>query len=143
MTGQNVALFLLGTAILSLSLVAAYAVACLRSASPATRSRKSPPESPPTGSFDARFAKLEADQVALFSALEKVCSELKRISSRQVRREEREEAKATLVAREPPRGTPKGELRRFYGLAGKSSTEIARIAQSGVQTEGVKREGAS
>lgn len=139
MTVQSVALFLLGTAILSLSLVAAYAVACWRADSAAIRKRKSPPESPPTGSSDARFAKLEADQVALFSALEKITSELRRISSRQVRREEREAERATPEGdATPPPGSPRSVTRKFYGLQGKTPTEVAAMHQ-GAQIHSFKK----
>lgn len=132
MTVRDVALFLVGTAILSLSLVAAYAASCWREASRSTRKPKSAPELPPTPGFDARLAKLEADQVALFSVLEKINSEMRRISARQVRREEREEARATPAAApaEPPPGSPRSVTRAFYKITGKTPAEVAKIHQN-------------
>lgn len=136
MTVGDAALFSLATAITSLCLVAAYAVASWKRASAATRKPKSAPDSPTIPSSEGRFARIEADLVELFSALERITSELKRISSRQVRREEREAARETPRAdAAPPPGATKAELRRHYGLVGLNSAQIASKAQQGVQLE--------
>lgn len=112
----------LAMALLSMCGAAACAVACSRLASRSIRAlnRKSPSES--------TLAKLEVDQAELFSSLGSLAKTVKRLSSRYGMQETRER-QAGPQQEEIPLGLSKQELRRRMGLAGKSHTEIALLAQ--------------
>lgn len=64
--------------------------------------------------FEIRFAKVEADQAELFSTLSKLTTTVKRLSSRAGMQDVRDRQGSTV----PPIGTPKAELRKFYGVKG-------------------------
>lgn len=89
-----------------------------------TRRRKPPPslEPPPSS---GQLARLEADQLELSSALEKINTTMKRLSSRQGMRDLRER-QAEDQDTAPPVGAPKVELLRHYGMAGKVGPEFAK-----------------
>lgn len=116
-------LSLLITGIASLCCVAAYALGSWRAGSRSTRARKPPVSPPPTSDLESRFAKIEADQVELFSTLQKLTTSMKRLSSRAGMQDLRErEAHAP-----PPMGTPKSELRKHYGVAGMNGPAQAAL----------------
>lgn len=122
----DVLLFSLGTAILLISLVAAYALGSWRAGSPATRPRKAPDSSEATSmeTLRRRVESLEADQAALSSTSEKLCTTVKRLTSRHGMQEHRE---ASSSARNPDRSSmTKVELMRSLGLAGKSGPAWAQ-----------------
>ncbi len=79
---------------------------------------------------DAKLNELLADQVALSSALASVGKTVKRLSSRSGMEELRAERKSAA----PPPGASKEEVRKYYGLNGLTSAEIARRAQSGINS---------
>lgn len=108
--------FLLGTAILSLLLAAACALHSFRLGSRVTRLLKARASAP-----QRELADLRTDVSALFSTMEKVCTTVNRLSSRQGMREHR--ARASSEA--PPPGASKGELRKFYGFTS-DGPEFAR-----------------
>jgi len=120
----NAALLLLITGTASMFCVAGYALACWKEGSASTRRRKSPPEPPPTPSLDARFAKLESEMAELWSVQEKNSAVASRLSARLARRGERLREDEPQV---PPIGTPKSELRKFYGIQGKTPAEVAKL----------------
>jgi len=104
--------FLLVTLCMTILLVAAYAAAFWRRASASTPKPKPSPSPEVTpDSVQAQIAQLQADQAALFATLERLTTTVKRLSSRNGMRELREREA-------PPIGTPKSELRKFYGIAG-------------------------
>ncbi len=110
--------------ILSISLAASCVLVCWRWASASTRRAKRP-ESEPLTPISGRLERLEADQVALSSALESISITMKRLSSRTAVQEHRARAKGER-SEAPPLGTPKAELLRHYGMAGKIGPEFAR-----------------
>jgi hypothetical protein len=79
---------------------------------------------------------LEADQVALSSTQEKLCTTVKRLTSRAGMREHRERENDS--SSDPPVGTSKAELLRHYGMAGKVGPEFAR-AQMEMENAPTKR----
>ena len=120
-----VALCSLGTAIASILLVAGYVLASWREGSRSTRSRKSQAE-PLTPSSQERLAKVEAEMAELWSTLESLTTTVKRISSRKAM----QNLRGTATGDEPPPpGTPKQELRKFYGLDKLTPQEIADKAR--------------
>ena len=124
---QNVAPFLLGMLFSAILVAAACVVAFWRGVSRSTpkptrkASLEATPNSPPD-SVQAQIAALQTDQASLFSTLEKLTTTVKRLSSRNGMRELREEP-----AGPPPVGTPKSELRKFYGIDGKTGAEQAAL----------------
>lgn len=75
-----------------------------------------------------RLQSLEADQVALSSTLEKLCTSVKRLTSRagmQDLRSRREESTEAT----PPVGASKADLLRHYGMAGKVGPAFAAAQQ--------------
>ena len=122
MTDNFAALCLLGTGIASILLVVGYALASWGAGSRSTRRTKSTPE-PQTPISDAHYASLKAEIAELYSTLEKLTTTVKRISSRHGMQELRERETAHGA---PPPGTPKADLLRHYGLAGKQGPEFAR-----------------
>ena len=125
------ALLLLITGTTSALLAAVSVAAYLRRASPSTRRAKLPPSLPATESFESRFAQIEADQAELFSTLQKLTTSMKRLSSRAGMQDLRERR----GNEPPPVGTPKTELRKFYGVAGMNGPEQARRQLSLVREE--------
>lgn len=115
---EHAALLLQITATASLSLVAGYAVAYWREGSRSTHRKKSAPEPAPTPISEGRLAKLESEMAELWSLLEKNTAAMQRMSSRLARRGERAHNDP------PPVGTPKAELRKFYGIEGKPPADI-------------------
>jgi len=109
--------FLLLTSFLSICLAAASVGVCWRLAFRVGRAlkRKSPSES--------TLLRLEADQTALSSSLETVMRTVKRMAGRHAVQDFRARADDG-----PPPGTSKAELRRHFGLIGKSPQEIAAMA---------------
>jgi hypothetical protein len=106
----------LGIATLSLLLAASCALHCYKLASRVTavlRARQSAPTK--------AIADLQADVSALFSTMEKICTTVNRLSSRQGMRALRERETAS----EPPKGASKAELRKFYGFTN-DGPEFAR-----------------
>lgn len=121
----TVPLFWFLTLISLLSLAAGYALHAWLTGSASTR-RAKPQHSPPvTQPSASALAEVQADQAALFSTLEKISTTVKRLSTRQGMRESRERAQADPGAAPPP-GTPKAELYRHYGIAGKTPRQIAQ-----------------
>jgi hypothetical protein len=108
--------------IIWLSRVAAHARRLSRLVSRAT-SRALAPEK-----WDSRLTDLSAEVVSLSSSFEKVTRQLMRLNSREGMRELR--AREDGPGTPPPLGTPKGELRKFYGLQGLSGPEVARRQMS-------------
>jgi len=124
---ENSALpWLLTMAIASLPWGVAFAVRSWRAASRSTQRPKSPPSPEGTPVSRGEFAKLEADVGELFSALSKNSTTLRRLSSRAGMEDVRARQAAPPSATAPPLGASKVELRRFYGLEGKSPREIAQ-----------------
>lgn len=119
-----VPLWLLITLATSICSLAAYALGRWSTGSASTRRTKQPtsPQPSPTSSVHSELASLQADQAALYSTLEKLTTTVKRLSSRAGMRDSRER-----TAEPPPLGTPKAQLREFYGLAGKSPREFAQV----------------
>lgn len=118
-------LLLLLTSITSTCLAAGCVVALFRRGSASTRRAKppsSPPETPPS---EAALAALAADQAELFSTLSKLTTTVKRLSSRQGLQDVRAR-EATAERTDPPRGTPKAELLRHYGMSGKVGPAFAQ-----------------
>lgn len=108
-------------------LLAGCAVVALRRASPSSPRAKPRNSPPPTQDSEnpslAKLAQLDSDQAALFSTLEKLTTTVKRLSSRAGMREHR----AREDQREaPPKGTPKAELLRHYGMSGKVGPAFAQ-----------------
>lgn len=99
-------------------------VAWLRG-SASTRPRKPPPSPPatPISPSPSEIASLQTDQAALFSNLEKLTTTVKRLSSRQGMRETRARKESASA---PPRGAPKAELLRHYGMSGKVGPQFAQ-----------------
>lgn len=94
-----------------------------RLASRSTRAPKPKPSPEATQNSDAlTLAQLAVDQAALFSTLEKLTTTVKRLSSRHGMRDLRERERTEA----PPVGTPKAELLRHYGFAGKAGPDFAR-----------------
>lgn len=116
--------------ITSIFLVAGYAVASWREGSRSTRAKKSAPEPALTPISESRLAKLEAEMAELWSLLEKNTAAMSKLSSRLARRNERAQPEV------PPVGASKTELRKFYGIEGKTPPEVARL--HGVPTDGEK-----
>ena len=115
-------LSLLITLIASVSLLASSALIAWSLVSRSTRRAKQPPSSPTTQNSSEALATLVADQAALFSAFEKMALTVKRLSSRAGMRDVRDR-QATEA---PPKGTPKAELLRHYGMSGKVGPEFAQ-----------------
>ncbi|HWV90407.1 MAG TPA: hypothetical protein VNZ59_10005 [Burkholderiales bacterium] len=74
--------------------------------------------------FEIRFAKVEADQVELFSTLAKLTKSMQRLSSRAGMEMVRERR----ANEPPPQGTPKAQLREYYRLNGLTPADVARRA---------------
>jgi len=104
------------TILSSLLLSAGCVVACSRLASRCIHAAKR------RSTSDSTLARLETDQAELSSSLASLAKTVKRLSSRYGMQEHRSGLAATDV---PPTGTPKSELRRHYGLAGKTASQIA------------------
>jgi hypothetical protein len=120
--GPNALLWLLLIVTASTCLLAWCVLGVWLKGSRSTQSRKSPPSPPPIQTSDAALAQLQADQAALFSTLEKLTTTVKRLSSRNAMRERREQP----AGARPPPGTPKAELLRYYGMAGKTGPAFAQ-----------------
>lgn len=129
-------LFSVATLIFSTALAACCVLACWKWASSSTPRRKSPASEPATPT-SGQLATVLADQAELFSALEKLTTTVKRLSSRAGMQDHREKlsAEASAATAPPPPGTPKAELRRYYGLNGASHVEVARRAQQNLALE--------
>ena len=93
-----------------------------RAVSPSTRPSKRP--TTPTSATPSELASLQADVASLFSTLEKLTTTVRRLSSRQGMRDLRERE-----AGPPPIGTPKSELRKYYGVNGMSGPQQAEFQQ--------------
>lgn len=119
-------LFWFLTLISSLSVVASCVLAFSRWGSASTRRTRAPRSDEPTPT-SGQLAQLQADQVELFSALEKITRSVNRLNSRAGMREKREHDQDERA--EPPRGTPKAELLRHYGMSGKVGPDFARAQQ--------------
>jgi hypothetical protein len=119
MTAESALGFSLGIAI-TLLLLAAWCVRVLwKRASAST-----PPTNPPDLSeVRRRLESLEADQVALSSNVEKLCTTAKRLTSRDGMQRLRESRSSPSV---PPVGASKADLFRHYGMAGKVGPEFAQ-----------------
>lgn len=122
-------LLLLLTLTLSILLVAVSASVHFWRGSASTRSAKRPPSPEPTQSSppQSELASLRADVDSLFSTLEKNSTTLKRLSSRAGMREVRERRESDSA---PPRGAPKAELLRHYGMSGKVGPAFAQAQLS-------------
>jgi hypothetical protein len=98
-----------------------------------SRVRRAPPRSTPASratsaepappQWESRLAELQADVVSLSSSFEKVTKAVTRQNQRDVMRERRSGQGASEA---PPKGTPKGELLRHYGMAGKVGPAFTR-----------------
>lgn len=97
--------------------------------SPATSPERAPER------WESRLAELEADVVSLSSSFEKTARAVTRQNARDVMRERRSRTSESAEGAAPPKGASKAELYRHYGLAGKTSVEIARKAQELTNTE--------
>lgn len=115
---ENVALWLLITLITLICSIAAFALGRWKRGSASTRSPRQTrsPEETPT-SLEARFATMQADQLALCSALEKIHVTLAKMDQRQNMRARR----ATSVEPES-----KADLLARLGLTGKMGPQFAR-----------------
>lgn len=112
----------LATAVLALCLAAYSAVVSWITASRSTQLRKWLRAQLTTKLSETRLSAIEADQVELFSILQKLTTSTKRLSSRGSMQELREERRNAP----PPPGASKAELRKFYGIAGVPGPEVAR-----------------
>lgn len=121
---QTAVPWLLSIAIFSLSVGVCCVLVCWRVATRYTQDRKWLRGLVLTKTSDAKLAAIQADQAELFSTLEKLTTTVKRLSSRAGMQDVRERHSSTSTP--PPPGTPKAELRRYYGMQGKSGPEIAR-----------------
>jgi hypothetical protein len=110
-------MFSLAMNLVSICLSVASAVLCLRLGSRYIRVLKRKPPS------ELTLAKLAVDQAELSSSVEKLATTLKRVNSRHAMQEHR----SGRAASDPPPGTSKAELRRIYGLNGKTPAEIAAM----------------
>jgi len=106
--GNIVAWCSLITAIASLSLAAVFALRCSRLASTVTALLKLSPSAP-----QKEIADIQVDVSALFSTMEKLCTTVNRLSSRQGMRDLRSRTAEPEV---PPPGAPKAELYKHYGF---------------------------
>lgn len=89
---------------------------------PRRKQADAPPSTPPS---EAHLARLEADQAELFSTLEKLTTTVKRLSSRAGMQDVRaRSAQAEQAA--PPKGAPKADLLRHYGMSGKVGPAFAQ-----------------
>jgi hypothetical protein len=120
--GKSAALWLLATSITSMCLGAVSVAICWNVGSRCTRALKSLRAALRIPPSHARLAQVEADQLALSSALQSVTKTAKRLSSRAGMETIREREKDA----EPPQGTSKAELRKHYGLTGVTPAEFAR-----------------
>lgn len=120
-------LYSVATLILSTSLGVGFALACWRWASASTRRAKPPPSEPATP-ISGRVTALEGDLAALYSSQEKILASLKSLTSRQAVRDHRAREKSESSDRDipPPLGTPKAELLKHYGMAGKVGPAFAQ-----------------
>lgn len=96
------------TAIASLSLAAVFALRCSRLAFTVTALLKQPEFAP-----QRAIADLQTDVSALFSTMEKLCTTVNRLSSRQGMRDLRSRTAEPEV---PPPGAPKAQLYKHYGF---------------------------
>lgn len=123
---MDTARLLFSSATLILSI--AFAVGCVRLCwtwgSPATRRPKPQPSEQPTPT-SGQLAKIEADQVELFSALAKLSDQMMRWQKRQAVQEHRDRKSGPTA--EPPVGASKAELRQYY-IPGLNHIEVARRA---------------
>jgi hypothetical protein len=74
-----------------------------------------------------RLASAELRTTELESAFSELMDNWKRLRSREGMRELRSRRAASDAPEAPPFGTPKEELRRHYGLSGKSAAEVASL----------------
>jgi len=121
---NDAALWSLGIAIFSLSVAVCSVLVCWRTGTRCTRALKSLRGLVLTQTSDAKLSRALADQAELFSTLERLTTTVKRLSSRAGMQDVR--ARGSQEGEPPPVGTSKAELRRHYGLVGKSAPEIAR-----------------
>lgn len=102
------------------------AFAVLRRDSPSTRRVSSRPPPQPTPISLADFEMLRTEVTSLSLGLEALRKQVKKLAGYNAVTEFRaREANAP-----PPIGTPKAELRRHYGINGKSPREVAELAAS-------------
>lgn len=127
---QDAAPWLLGIAIFSLSVAAFSVLVSWRTATRCTRALKSLHALVATRTSDAKLSRVLADQAELFSTLESITTTVKRLSSRAGMQDVRARRSPSSEGDAPPAGTSKAELRRHYGLLGKSAPEIARAQLS-------------
>lgn len=123
---------LLTMLITSLCLIASCVLALCWRVFRSTRAPK-PPRSPPRTPDSehpslARLETLAADQAELFSAVGKLSTTVKRLSSRAGMQDFREKERGDSNSA-PPVGASKTELLRHYGMAGKVGPEFARAQQ--------------
>jgi len=117
--GLNAAQWLLLTWIATISFAAGYVAARWRWASPATRPKNAKPLPAPTPPSEGTLAQMQADQVALFSAVEKIANTVKRISSRHAMQETRAQDSQELTG-------SKADMLRKLGMAGKVGPQFAQ-----------------
>lgn len=118
-----VPLWLLLTLLTSISWGVGYACGRLKRASRSTPPTK-PKDSPETTPI-SELSKLQAEQAALYSALESVTTTVKRLSARHGMREKRERDREGSNEA-PPIGASKTELLRHYGVAGLTGPGFAK-----------------
>jgi hypothetical protein len=126
LTVVSVLVFLLLTLIALLLRHAARVLGAWKQVSPATSPEQAPQR------WESRLADLEADVVSLSSSFEKVTKAVTKQNARLGMRERRARADEPDA---PPPGAPKEALYRHYGLAGKTSTQIAQRALDLVNNE--------
>jgi hypothetical protein len=117
------ALWLLITSITSICLAVVSAAISWSVGFRCTRALKSLRAQLRTPPSDAKLAQLAADQAECFSALEKLATTTKRLSSRKGM----QDVRARQANDPPPIGAPKSELRRHYGITGRSPAEIVQL----------------
>ena len=117
--GTTAALLLLITSIISICLAVISAAISWRVGFRCTRALKSLRAALSTPPSHARLTQVEADQAALSSALSSVTTTVKRLSSRHGM----QDIRARRADEPPPIGTPKAELRKFYGVKGPAPGE--------------------
>lgn len=118
---RDVLLCLLGTLITLLCWAALSVRALLKRGGASTAS----PNPLDSSAIARRLETLEADQVALSSNLEKVCTTAKRLTSRAGMQDLRERRRESSSAPPPP-GAPKAELLKYYGMSGKVGPAFAQ-----------------
>lgn len=122
---EHVLLWSMITLTASILSAAGSAYAVSKRASRSTRRASSLPPAPPTQISLQDFETLRAEVTSLSLGLEATRKSVKKLAGYKAVQDFREREAAT----EPAVGTPKDQLRRHYGIAGKNHIEVAKMAQ--------------